>query len=427
MKRQRLNVVAWMTLLLLLSHYCRGEAQSDSQSTVIMIGIDGLRPSAIDTVPAKNLRHLAKTGVRAKSLIPVMPTKTFVNFYSIATGLYPEHHGMISNAPYDRRLARTFNVSKDVRDPQWWLGEPIWISAEKQGVKTATYFWVGSEVVIDGIQPRYWKPYQQNKDYAERVNEVLAWLDLPAAQRPRLITLYFSAVDTAVHHFGVDSEGEREAILRVDQHIGRLLEGLEQRNMADSTDIIVVSDHGMADVSSERLINLDNWLDVSDWIIPEWRTSDEDVNSPFLSLFTTPANVARAYQLLKNADPHLQVYRPADYPEHYHFSHPDRIPDLMLLATPGWEIYASRDAKYQGKTPTKKIMGAAHGYDNHSPQMQATFIASGPDFIENVQVAPFENVEVYGLVACLLDIKPTKNDGDVQRVAHLLKKPCHKL
>jgi predicted AlkP superfamily pyrophosphatase or phosphodiesterase len=424
MKTQGLNNATWITLLTILSHCCWGAVQADKPSTVIMIGIDGLRANAIDVVPAKNLRQLAETGIRAKSLIPVMPTKTFVNFYSIATGLYPEHHGMISNAPYDRKLNRTFNVRNDVRDPAWWQGEPIWISAEKQGVKTATYFWVGSEVAIDGIQASYWKPYQQNKDYAERVDEVLAWLDLPAAQRPRLITLYFSAVDTASHNFGVGSEQERDAILRVDRHIGSLIEGLKQRDLLDSTNIIVVSDHGMADVSSERLINLDNWLDISDWIIPEWRANDEDVASPFLSLFSTPANIAKAYQLLKDVDPHMQVYRPSDLPEHYHFSHPDRAPDLMLLAEPGWEIYASRHVKYQDKTPTKKIVGAAHGYDNYSPQMQATFIASGPSFIEQAQIASFENIEVYGLVACLLDIKPAKTDGNVQRVAHLLKNPC---
>jgi alkaline phosphatase D len=425
MKTPRLNQATWMALLILFSHCCWSAAQADGQSTVIMIGIDGLRANAIDVVPAKNLRQLANAGIRAKSLIPVMPTKTFVNFYSIATGLYPEHHGMTLNAPYDRRLGRIFNVRQDVQDPAGWLGEPIWISAEKQGIITANYFWVGSQVTIDGIQARYWKPYRQDKDYAERIAEVLAWLDLPAAQRPRLISLYFSAVDTATHNFGVGSAQEQAAILRVDQHLGSLLEGLKQRDMFDSTDIIVVSDHGMADVSSERLINLDQWLDVSDWIIPEWRVSEEDVASPFLSLFSTPDNIAKAYQLFKDADPHMQVYRPSDYPEHYHFSHPDRVPDLMLLAEPNWEIYASRHAKYQDKTPTKKIVGAAHGYDNYSPQMQATFIASGPGFVEQAQVESFENIEVYGLVACLLDIKPAKTDGDVQRVAHLLKKLCH--
>jgi alkaline phosphatase D len=391
---------------------------------VILLGIDGLRPNAIDAVPAHNLQQLATTGIRAKGMIPVMPTKTFVNFYSMATGLYPKHHGMISNSPYDRRLAKTFNAGLDVQNPEWWAGEPIWISAEKQGIKTATYFWVGSEVAIDGVQPSYWKPYQQNKDYAERIEEVLAWLDLPAAQRPRFITLYFSAVDTAVHHFGLDSVQERDAILRVDHHLGSLLDGLKQRNMLNSTDIIVVSDHGMANISSERLVNLDNWLDLSDWNIPEWRVTEEDVNAPFLSLFGTADKVESAYQILRDVHPHMQVYRANDYPEHYHFNHPDRVPDLLLLADPQWEIYASRGAKFEGKLPVKTIRGATHGYDNHSPLMQATFIAKGPGFVEHTVVEPFENIELYGLVACLLGVTPAKTDGDIQRVKHFLKKPC---
>ena len=392
--------------------------------TVIMIGIDGLHAKAIDRVAAPNLRHLAETGVRATSMIPAMPTKTFVNFYSIATGRYPEHHGMISNAPFDRVIGRQFNVSEDVQNPLWWSAEPIWITAEKQGIKTATYFWVGSEVAIDGVRPSIWKPYQKEKDYGQRIDEILTWLDLPEEQRPRLVTLYFSAVDTALHTYGLGSEQERQAILRVDRHIGDLLAGLAKRGLRNTTDILVVSDHGMANISSERVVNLDNWLDLSDWRVTEWRANAEDVNAPFLSLFGTPEQVDKAYQLLKNADPHMQVYRPEDMPAHYHFAHPDRVPDLFVLADPEWEIYASRNAAHKGKTPTKVIKGATHGYDNHSELMQATFIANGPDFNRSMQVDAFENVEVYGLIACILAIKPAKTDGDVKRVASMLTQTC---
>ena len=421
MQNRWISMLLWLTCLLPLSH---NSWALNSGNTVIMIGIDGLRPAALDTVPASHLRQLAKDGVKAKSLIPVMPTKTFVNFYSIATGLYPEHHGMISNSPFDRKLGRKFSARHDAQDPDWWFGEPIWVTAEKQGLKAATYFWVGSEVAIEGVQASYWKPYQQNKDYGERIDEVLAWLDLPQDQRPRFITLYFSAVDTAVHRYGLDTPQERDAILRVDGHIGSLLDGLTQRNMRTTTNIVVVSDHGMADLSAERLINLDNWLDISDWTSPELAADKKDVSAPFLSLFGDAEQVAKVYQILQHAHPNMQVYRRGEHPAHYHFEHPQRVPDLFILAQPGWQIFASREAASKGKPPQKEISGATHGYDNHSEQMQASFIASGPDFMTGIEVDAFENIEVYGLLACILGIKPAKTDGDVRRVAHLLKKTC---
>lgn len=402
--------------------HCVAREQGLSEPIIIMVGIDGLRATAIDDVDAPTLRQLANTGVRS-AMIPAMPTKTFVNFYSLATGLYPEHHGMNSNSPYDRQLGRKFNVRTDVQDPSWWFGEPIWITAEKQGIKSATYFWVGSEVPIDGVHPSYWKPYQQTKDYAERITEVLAWLDLPADKRPRLITLYFSAVDTAVHQFGVGTKEEHAAILRVDRHLGELLQGLQQRDLLEKSNIIVVSDHGMANISSERIVDLNQWVDLGDWNIPEWSQQKAEVKSPYLYLFNTSDKVEAVYAKLKKASPHMQVFRKGHYPQHYHFDHLTRGPDLILVAEPEWLLYASRSQN--NATKVEGNLGATHGYDNLASQMQATFIASGPDFKSTGQVAPFENIEVYGLIACLLDLTPTKTDGDVNRIKPLLNKPCY--
>lgn len=391
----------------------------DTANTVIMIGIDGLRASAIDDVDAPNLRHLAATGLRS-AMIPVMPTKTFVNFYSLATGLYPEHHGMNANAPYDRQIGRKFNVQTDVQDPAWWFGEPIWITAEKQGVKSATYFWVGSEVAIDGIHPSFWKPYQKSKPYHERINEVLQWLDLPSDERPKFITLYFSAVDTAAHEFGVGSEQEKQAILRVDRHIGDLIQGLKARELMPSTNIIVVADHGMANVSAEKVIDLNQWVNLANWNIPEWPTNRTSVLSPYLYLFSDTEEASELYQTLKDVSPHMQVYLKGHYPSHYHFDHSLRGPDLMMVADPEWLLYANR---VEDNKRSPKI-GATHGYDNLATEMQATFIANGPDFNAGQVVASFENIEVYGLLACLLNINPSKTEGNITHVQHLLRKSC---
>ena len=397
----------------------------EQDSIVIMIGIDGLHADVIDTVPAPNLRALAARGVRAESMTPTMPTKTYVNFYSLATGLYPEHHGFTSNYPYDRKIGRSFVRQTDSQDPAWWGGEPIWVTAEKQGVKAATYFWVGSEAAIEGLRPTYWKPFQKNKDYSERVDEVVAWLALPKEQRPGLVTLYFAGVDAALHKFGVGSAEEREAIANVDRHIGELIAGVEALGLEESINFVVVSDHGMINTSDERVINIDEALDLSSFITPDWYRAAGPVHAAFINLYGSQENVDSAFQKLNGFHPNLQVLRRDDLPQHYRFNHPERGPDLMLLAAPGWSIYASENKQTPLPMAVKKRSIGTHGYDNLHPSMQATFIAAGPAFVENKIVKPFENIEVYGLLACVLNIVPAKNDGEIERVAHLLKNGCN--
>lgn len=389
---------------------------------VIMIGIDGLRADTLERMPAPNLESLASSGVRA-NMIPAMPTKTFVNFYSLATGLHPKHHGVISNYYYDRELGRKFNRKTDVNDPKWWGGEPIWITAEKQGVKAATYFWVGSEVAIDGVYPSFWKPYQQNKDYAQRVEEVLQWLSLPEKERPRLITLYFSAVDSAVHDFGVGSVQERKAVAKVDRHIGELLKGLNKLGL-EQLNIIVVADHGMVNLSDQRVINIDEWADLSAFIVPDWSEDDNSVHAPFLNLYGEPKAIQIAYENLRNAHPKMQVLRRGSFPSNYHFDHPQREPDLMLLADVGWSIFASRDkSKPQSMAKLGRSV-ATHGYDNQDSSMHATFIANGPAFKKGLNAEPFDNIEVYGLLACALNLKPANTDGNIKNVQYMMTKVC---
>ncbi|MFT5838114.1 MAG: putative AlkP superfamily pyrophosphatase or phosphodiesterase [Flavobacteriales bacterium] len=399
-------------------------AEANEDPIVIMIGVDGLRADTLERIHAPNLQLLADKGVSA-NMIPAMPTKTFVNFYSLATGLHPKHHGFVSNYPYDRELGRKFNRQTDVSDPKWWGGEPIWITAEKQGVKAATYFWVGSEVEIDGVRPSFWKPYQKNKDYAERVEEVLKWLALPAAQRPRLITLYFSAVDSAAHDFGVGSVQEQDAVAKVDKHIGDLMLGLKKLGLEKQSNIVIVSDHGMVNLSDERVINIDPLIDLSAFIVPDWSNKNTSVHAPFLNLYADPKLVDVAYKILHKAHPRMRVLRRGAFPAHYHFDHPQREPDLMLLADTGWSIYASRDKRQPQPMAKLGRSVATHGYDNQDPLMHATFIASGPAFKTKLSASSFDNIEVYGLLACALKVKAAKTDGNIKNVQYLMTQNCH--
>ena len=416
-------VISMVTII-----FSSGEASTSTpvytSPLVIMIGIDGLRADAIDRVDAPNLRALAARGVRSKGMIPAMPSKTFVNFYSLATGLHPKNHGFTSNFPYDRKLGESFSRSKHSEDPNWWGGEPIWITAEKQGVKAGTYFWVGSEVPVKGIRPSFWKKYDQNSDYGDRVTEVLSWLALPEDKRPGLVTLYFSAVDTAAHNFGVGSKEEHDAILRVDQHVGDLLAGLKKQGLADQANIIIVSDHGMVNLSNDRLINIDELASLSTVITPDWHKERGPSYAPFMNLYGDETEITRLHKIFENSHPNMKVFKRGHFPENYHFDHPDRAPDLMLLADTSWVLYASENNAPPVDVKTVPWSTATHGFDNQHPKMHATFLAAGPQFKNGLTVDSFDNIEVYGLIACTLGIKPAKTDGNLANVAHFLAKDC---
>ncbi len=399
----------------------------DTKQTIIMIGIDGLRTDAIDRVAAPNLRALAARGVRSDGMRPAMPSKTFVNFYSLATGLHPKNHGITSNYPYDHAKGRAFNRSTDTRDPSWWSGEPIWITAEKQGIKAATYFWVGSEVAIDGVQPSFWKAYDQQKDYGERVDEVLSWLALPKKERPRLITLYFSAVDTAAHGYGVGSKEEAEAIKKVDAHVGDLIKGIEQQGNLENTNFVIVADHGMANLSDDKIINLDEYADLALHIVPDWNQAYGAAYAPFLYVYGDDNKINALAEKLKDKHPHMKVWKKGEFPSEYHFDHPTRGPDLMILADPEWTLYASADKsapKSMANLPYP--LRATHGYDNQDPLMHATFIAAGPAFKTGQSAPVFDNVEIYGILACTLNITPAKIDGDLKIPQRFMTKTCIK-
>lgn len=379
----------------------------DLASTVILISIDGFRHDYLDKAVAPNLQRLAQNGVRALGMIPAFPSKTFPNHYTIVTGLYPEHHGIVSNTMYDPERNARFRISDRaaVEDSRWWGGEPLWVTAQQQGKISATYFWVGSEAEILGVRPAYWKRYEHNTPNSARVAQVLAWLDLPQPQRPRLITLYFSSIDDVGHEFGPDSPELIQAVGELDAVIGELVRGLEARDIFDRVNLIIVSDHGMAATSAERVIYLDDYLDLQQVDVIDW--------TPVLALLPRPGQEEAVYQKLKGAHPHLQVYRKAEIPERFHYGRHPRIMPIIGLADEGWTI-STRSGR-------RGPRGGDHGYDNLLPSMRATFIAHGPAFKAKLRVAPFQNIHVYNLVCEILRLRPAPNDGSLDSVRTMLK------
>ena len=383
---------------------------------VLLIGIDGLRWDAIDRNPAPTLRAWAKHGVRAQGLIPVMPSVTFVNFYSIATGLYANHTGVVSNATYSRKLKRIMERQTH-GESVWWGGEPIWVTAEKQGITTAAMFWLGSEARIAGKRPTYWYPYQHNKPKPERVQQILDWLAMPEAKRPHLLTLYFSDVDTAEHRYGPETPEEAFAIADVDRNLAQLKAGIKALGLQNRVNIIVVSDHGMTKVKPEPMIYLDDYINLDEVMVPKFVSINGPSGGPFVHIFVkNPANIDRIYHQLADANPHLRVYRREHLPKRWHLNNADRTGDIFAVAESGYLVFA-RGLK--SKYPN--LPKGMHGYDRHGHDMYGSFIADGPAFRDGVLAEPFDNVNVYGLIADILHIKPAKNDGDLNAVDYILK------
>jgi predicted AlkP superfamily pyrophosphatase or phosphodiesterase len=390
---------------------------ADLQPTVILVSFDGFRWDYTSKMPTPNLRRLMTRGVHARNLIPTFPTKTFPNHYSIVTGLYPAHHGIVANNIFDAPTGRLFTTAKreEVRDPMWWSGTPIWTLMELNGRSSAPLSWPGAEAPHQGLLPTYWLPYEEEQPHATRVDQVLKWIDLPDAQRPRLLTLYFEDTDEAGHDHGPDSQEVRDAIVRDDGYIGRLVDGLTRRGILNRVNIVVVSDHGMAPVDDEHVIVADDYLSPDDAVI-------SNIN-PDLSLFPKDGKDDAVYQKLLHANPHLTVYRRADTPRRWHFGDANaspRVPPLIGMADPGWQVLR-RAVVDNIKAGTATGLRGQHGWDPQLMSMRAIFIAAGPAFKRGTTVAPFENVSIYNVLANVLGVTAPPNDGDPSVVKSVLR------
>ena len=405
-----------MAVLIVVGHVaaCRPAprarpAPAPGPPTVIVLSLDGWRWDYHTKAPLPAIQRLIDGGVRAEGLIPGFPSKTFPNHYSIVTGLYPGHHGIIGNAMTDAAIPGRFTLAdrEQVGNAAWWGGEPLWNTVMRQGRPAATLFWPGSEAPISGVRPTEWALYDASVPNDERVDRLLGWLDRPAAERPALLLSYFSDVDDAGHRFGPDSRQLRGALIRVDRAIGRLLAGLDARGLSGQVNVVLVSDHGMAAVSPARVIVLSDYLDLS--------TVDVvDVN-PNLAIAPKTVSAEDVYRRLAGAHPHLRVYRKAETPPEWRFRDHPRVPAVVGVADEGWSI-ARRHLNVAAV-----FSRGNHGYDPQVRAMHGLFIASGPAFRRGAVVPRFESVDVYNVLARVLGVAPAPNDGNPEAVARLLR------
>ncbi|HEV7489530.1 MAG TPA: ectonucleotide pyrophosphatase/phosphodiesterase [Rhodanobacteraceae bacterium] len=393
---------------------CAGNPASRNElaapAPVILISIDGFRADYLDRSLTPTLLSLAADGVRADALKPAFPTLTFPNHYTLVTGLYPDHHGIVDNRMMDPATGKQF-VYKDaetIADPKWWGGEPLWVSVEKQGHHAATMFWPGSDVAIEGVRPSHWLHFDATLPPDQRVDQLLDWMDLRGSARPVFYTLYLNQVDHAGHDYGPDSAEVNQSLGETDAALARLVEGLKRRGVFESTNLVIVSDHGMTATSPERVIYLDDLINAGD--------ADVVTYGILAGINPKPASNDDAARAVLSDHAHMRCWRKSAVPARLHYGTNARIPALLCLADDGW-IITSHESE---RTRTHFSLGE-HGYDNDDPAMRALFVAHGPAFKKGLRVAEFDNVDVYPLLAHLLAITPAANDGNFAVVSPMLR------
>lgn len=386
--------------------------QAETRTPVtILVSIDGFRPDYLRRGVTPNLSRLAADGVSA-DMRPSFPSKTFPNHWTLVTGLRPDRHGIVANSFVDpARPHETFTMESD--DPFWWnAAEPIWVTAEKAGVRTATMFWPGSNVAWGGVRggghhgavdggtrPSDWQQFNQAVTGHQRVAAVFDWLRRPAATRPQLVTLYFDTVDSAGHSFGPNDARTTQAVAEVDGRIGELVGGLAA--LGQPANLVIVADHGMAATSSTRVVALDRILPPADARVFE--------AGPYASFYPAPGRDAAVRAALLKPHAHMTCWAKGDIPARFHYGASLRVPPYLCLADDGkggaWAI--------EKTTPVKPREGGNHGYDNDAPDMRALFIANGPAFARGKRIGDFDNVDVAPLLRDLFGLPAGQGlDGD---------------
>lgn len=385
--------------LLLVGIACFTLAKAQDQY-VVLVSMDGFRWDYPLMYSTPNLNKLAKEGVRAKSLKPCFPSKTFPNHYSMATGLYPDHHGIVNNSFYAPEYNESFSLGnlKAKYDSKFYGGEPIWNTAERQGVKSASFFWVGSEIPINGRQPSIWKLYEGSVPFSSRVDTVVSWLQKPEASRPHLVLLYFHEPDMVSHHNGPKSKETKAVVESLDSLMGVLKSKLDALPHGSKINLILVSDHGMGPISKERVVEL------SSAVKQEW-VDQVQADNPAMNIKAKPQYYDSVYIALKRL-PHIYAWKSSEVPARLNYGKNPRTLDFTVVADSLWSI------TWKVK-PNKSndYMGGTHGYDPEFKDVQGIFYGDGPAFKNGYEAPSFENLNVYNIVCKILGIEPAPNDG----------------
>ena len=377
---------------------------------VILISADGFRADFTEKYDASFLQTISKKGVRAKYMQPSYPSVTFPNHYTIVTGLYPAHHGLVDNTYLDVATGKQYSMGnkKMVSEGKWYGGTPLWVLAEQQKMISASFFWVASEADIQGVRPTYHYIYNEHTPIGKRIQTVKDWLSLPEERRPHLITLYFPDVDHDAHTFGPEDPRVKKSIQFVDSSINALQKALAPLKLP--INYVFVSDHGMTTVDVDNTIGLPSAVDKNDFNVP-W-------GDALLHLYAKDTSkIESTYQALKQ-DNRFTTYKLDETPDYWHYKKSDdwynRLGDLILVPNSIHQVF---------NLGTRKPTPGKHGFDTKEIEMRASFMAWGPAFKKGLLIDGFENIHVYPLIAHILELKvdEQKIDGKFEVLKSTLK------
>ncbi|PCI72363.1 MAG: alkaline phosphatase family protein [Gammaproteobacteria bacterium] len=378
---------------------------------LILISIDGFRYDYIEKYQPPTLLSLIKNGVQAEKMNPIYPSKTFPNHITLVTGMYPKNHGIVHNSFFDESINDIYRMGKAFDNPKWMQGTPLWIHAERHGVKSASYFWPESDSKLEGISASYSYKYNKKTPYGERINQIVSWLKLPENIRPKFITSYFSLVDDKGHRFGPDSDQVRKAVIEVDRHLGNLKKRIENE-LKIQVNLVVVSDHGMIDISNGEKMNWTKLDDFSNYRVINGTTQLMVYAKNKPSIKKLSQHVKR---LNNKSDGRYIAYLKEDLPKNTHYFNNDRIADIIVEAIAPAIFVKDDKSEHYSK--------GMHGYDpNLLPEMGAFFVANGPDFKSGLTIPAFDNIHVFPLLNYLLDLPmPTNIDGRLDVLKPIIK------
>ena len=410
-----MKTLTTLGLVILLAAIAGENRGAGADSPLILVSLDGFRHDYCDLYPAESptLRDMRAAGSSARGLIPVFPSNTFPGHYSLVTGLHPGRHGIINNDFFDAERGTFFHYFQpsSFRDGSWWGGEPIWATAERQGRRAAAHFWVGSEAVIGGRRPTFWKPFDYSVPFARRLDEVSEWLRKPAAERPSLVAFYLEEVNGAGHRFGPDSPEVAAAVRQVDHHLAELRRRF--RELGLTPNFVVVSDHGMTATALERVVVLDDILDP--------RTVQIDSDGSLLALRPLSGTAEQLVEKFRDVR-HVRAFQSADLPAHFALKPGPRVAPVWVLPEEGWHIAPrSTVERLRRKYAEKGYLAGDHGYDPLISSMHGILIAEGPAFQRGRVADAASAVHVYPLLCMVLGLQPAPNDGDDRLARALLR------
>ncbi|XP_068534910.1 ectonucleotide pyrophosphatase/phosphodiesterase family member 5 [Anas acuta] len=402
----------WRVLVTCLLFLPSAVSLQPDQRKVLLVSFDGFRWDYIYKVSTPNFHYAMENGVHVKQLTNVFITKTYPNHYTMVTGLYAESHGIVANEMYDPILNETFSLNNmdihsSIRESGiynskfWEEASPIWVTNQMEGHKTGAAMWPGTDVKIHGVLPTYYMPYNESVSFEDRVARFIDWFKLEEPINFGL--LYWEQPDEMGHVLGPENPLMGPIISDTDKKLGYLMFELKKAKLWNVINVIITSDHGMSQSSSERLIELDQYVNRELYQVID--------HSPAVAILPKEGKLDEVYEALANAHPNMTVYKKEQIPDRFHYKHNHKIQPILAVADKGWEIVFNKSDGFPFGN---------HGYDNNLQEMHPIFLAVGPAFRKNVTREAMNSTDLYPLLCHLLGITPLPNNGSFNNVKDIL-------